>query len=105
MQFDTVNQFSATYARNHFKEVMDRVSEKGAQIVIRKSQPTILWIRLDEYEKSQNSAKPKKKKKFDLEEIRKNNTFYKYIGCMENDPDFKGLTSVQIAKKWTDYVD
>jgi len=39
------------------------------------------------------------------EEIRKNNTFYKYTGCMKNDPDFKGLTTKQILRKWTDYVD
>lgn len=45
------------------------------------------------------------RKEFNLEEIRKNNTFYKYRGCMKNDPDFKGLTAEQVLRKWTDYVD
>jgi len=42
-------------------------------------------------------------KKFNLEEIQKNNYFDKYSGCW--DKEFGNLTSVQIAKKWTDYVD
>jgi hypothetical protein len=60
---------------------------------------------MQEFEKLKNESKPKKHKKFNLEEIRKNSTFRKYRGCMADNPDFKGLTSVQIAKKWTDYVD
>lgn len=57
------------------------------------------------FQKTKMKTKKHTHKKFNLEEIQKNNPFYKYIGCWEDDPAFEGLTSVQIAKKWTDYVD
>lgn len=106
MQFDTSQQVSSTYARNHFSEIMDKARNEKMQIVTHRSEIPVIVIKMDDFEKiTAPPAKPKKHKKFDLEEIRKNSTFNKYRGCAKNDPDFKGLTSVQACKKWTDYVD
>lgn len=105
MKIDPSQQISATYARNNFKEMMNKVRDEGMQIIIHKSQPAVVVICLDDLQKMQETKKSQKKKKFDLKKIRENSTFNKYRGCMSNTPDFKGLTSVQIAKKWTDYVD
>ena len=106
MQFDSSQQVSSTYARNHFSEVMDKARNEKMQIVTHRSAIPVIVIRMDDFEKATTPpVKPKKYKKFDLEEIRKNSTFRKYRGCMENDPDFKGLTAKQALRKWTDYVD
>jgi len=105
MQFDSSQQVSATYLRNNASEIIDKAISEGIRVIVRRSKPVVIMLPVQEYEKLKNSASQKKKKKFNLEEIRKDNTFYKYIGCMEDNPDFKGLTSVQICKKWTDYVD
>lgn len=106
MNIDTSQQVSATYARNHFSEVMDKARNEGMQVVIHRSEIPVIVIKMDDFEKiTAPPAKPKKHKKFNLEEIRKNNTFYKYTGCLKDDPDFKGLTAKQALRKWTDYVD
>jgi prevent-host-death family protein len=105
MQFDSSQQVSATYLRNNASEVIDEAIKEGIRVIVRRSNPIVVMLPVQEYEKLKNPTKPKKKKKFDLEEIQKNNTFYKYTGCAKNDPDFKGLTAVQVCKKWTDYVD
>lgn len=105
MQFDISQQVSATYLRNNASEVIEGVIREGIRVIIRRSKPVVIMLPIQEYEKLKNQIKPRKKKRFNLEEIRKNNTFYKYTGCAKDDPDFKGLTSVQACKKWTDYVD
>jgi len=105
MQFDSSQQISATYLRNNASEVIDEAVKEGIRVIVRRSTPIVVMLPVQEYEKLKNPAKPKKKKKFDLEEIRKNNTFYKYTGCLKDDPDFKGLTAKQALRKWTDYVD
>lgn len=104
MNINTSQQVSATYARNHFSEVMDKARNEGMQVVIHRSEIPVIVIKMDDFEKiTAPPAKPKKHKKFNLEEIQRNNYFDKYIGCW--DKEFGDLTSVQIAKKWTDYVD
>lgn len=49
-----------------------------------------------------NNNKPKEK--ITLEELRKNSIFAEHVGCLEGvfPPE---MTSVEIAKHWTDYVD
>lgn len=105
-------QVSATYARNNFKEVNEKAVHEGMCIIMRKSTPFTVVLSVEEYERLQSSQaryeEYQKKlhaptKKMTLEELRKDTTFDKYVGCMKD--DFPGLTSVEIAKKWTDYVD
>jgi len=103
MDIPISKQVSATYARNHFKEVNDRAIKDGYCVIVRKSEPTTVVLSIDEYKKLYKRQRPKVKKKIDLEELRKSSIFEKHAGCMEN--DYPGLSSVQIAKKWTDYVD
>ena len=105
MKFDTSQQISATYLRKNTSEIINQTIKEGMSVIVRRSKPTVIMLSMQEFEKLKNESKPKKHKKFNLEEIRKNSTFRKYRGCMADNPDFKGLTSVQIAKKWTDYVD
>ena len=105
MEYALSQQVSATYLRNNTSAVIDEVMKEGIRVIVRRSKPIAIVLPIQEYENLKNPVKPKKRKKFDLEEIRKNNTFYKYTGCMKNDPDFKGLTTKQILRKWTDYVD
>jgi len=106
MQYDSSQQVSATYLRNNTSEVIDEAIKERIRVIVRRSTPVVIMLSVQEYENLKNPpAKPKKHKKFNLEEIRKNNTFYKYTGCAKNDPKFKGLTAVQACKKWTDYVD
>jgi len=108
MQFDSSQQVSATYLRNNASEVIDETIKEGIRIIVRRSTPVVVMLSAQEYENLKNppaKLKSKPRKKFNLEEIRKNNTFYKYSGCAKDDPDFKGLTAVQVCKKWTDYVD
>lgn len=105
MQFDTSQQVSATYLRNNASEVIDETIKEGIRIIVRRSTPVVVMLSAQEYEKIKNPpAKPKKYKKFNLEEIRKNSTFSKYMGCMK-DMYPKGMTSVQLQKKWAEYVD
>lgn len=105
-------QVTATYARNHFKEVSEKALKEGVCIIVRKSTPSTVVLSMAEYEKLQaayekweahKSKLEAPTKKITLEELRKDTFFDKYVGCMKN--DYLGLTSVEIAKKWTDYVD
>lgn len=105
MQIDTSQQVAATYARDHFKEILDKVVNEGMQIIIRKSQPSIVFIKLEDLKKLKEEAKPKKKKarKFDLDFIRKNNPFDQYAGCL--DKAYPGISSLELSKTWWKYVD
>lgn len=105
-------QVSATYARNNFKEVNEKAVHEGMCIIMRKSTPFTIILSVAEYERLQSSQSRYEEyqrklhapaKKITLEELRKNSVFKKFEGCMSD--DFPGLTSVEIAKKWTDYVD
>lgn len=106
MQIDTSQQVSATYARNHFKEVMNKARSEGMQVIIHKSEPSIVVIRLEDLKKikEQCGSAKKKTRKFDLDFIRKNSHFEKYAGCLDDKFD-KNLSSVEISKQWTKYVD
>lgn len=112
MNISLSQQVSATYARNHFKEVTDKVIKEGMQVIVRKSTPFAVVLSIAEFERLQAAQEKyeeyKKKlrepvKKMTLEELRKNSTFSKYAGCMQD--DYPGMTSVEVAKHWTDYVD
>lgn len=110
MNISLSQQVTATYARNHFKEVTEMALKKGLCFIMRKSKPATVVLSMEEYQKLQEKyeqwqkfKEPKIIKKITLAELEKNSTFDKYVGCMKN--DFPGLTSVEIAKKWTDYVD
>lgn len=105
-------QVTATYARNHFKEVAEKALKEGVCIIVRKSTPSTVVLSMAEYEKLQAAYEKWEAhknqleapaKKMTLEELRKDTFFDKYVGCMEN--DYPGMTSVEIAKRWTDYVD
>lgn len=108
-------QITATYARNHFKEVAEKALKEGVCIIVRKSTPSTVVLSMAEYEKLQAAYEKweahKNKlevpaKKMTLEELkmlRKNSVFAKHAGTMKD--SWPGLSSVEIAKKWTDYVD
>ncbi|MBT3864974.1 type II toxin-antitoxin system Phd/YefM family antitoxin [Candidatus Peregrinibacteria bacterium] len=51
MQIDTKNTVSATYVRNHFKEVTERVRKGAPQIIICKSKPTLVMISVEDLDK------------------------------------------------------
>lgn len=106
MQIDTSQQVSATYARNHFKEVMDKARTDGMQIIIHKSEPTMVLIKLEDFKKLKEANRPKKKKvrKFDLDFIRKNSYFEKYRGCLDKVYGTE-ISSTELSKKWAEYVD
>ena len=77
---------------------------------MRKSKPTTVVLSMAEYEKLQekemqwkNKIEPKARKEMTLEELNKDTYFDEHVGSMEN--VYPGLSSVEIAKKWTDYVD
>lgn len=103
MEINLSQQVSATYARNHFKEVNNKAIKEGMCIIVRKSEPVTVLLSFAEYEKMKNQKKTKIPKKITLEELRKNSIF-------ENIPSnfdkvFGNISSVELAKKWTDYVD
>lgn len=109
MDIKLSQQIPATYARNNFKKVIKKVMEDGMCIIIRKSKPVTVILSMAEYEKIKNTkeaaqeqARIKPRKKITAKEL-ENGKFSKYVGAWKN--PFPGLTSVQIAKKWTNYVD
>jgi len=103
MEYALSQQVSATYLRNNASAVIDEVMKEGIRVIVRRSKPIAIVLPIQEYENLKNPAKPKKHKKFDLKKLRENNYFDKYIGCW--DKEFGDLTSIQITRKWTDYVD
>lgn len=106
MNIKLSQQVSATYARNHFKEVTDKAIKEGMCVIMRKSKPVTVVLPIVEYEKIKTKAiksRPGKIKKITMKELRKDSTFDKHVGSMKDvHPE---LSSVEIAKKWTDYVD
>lgn len=77
---------------------------------MRKSKPATVVLSMQEYQKLKDRyeqwhemKEPKVTKKITLAELEKDSTFDKYVGSMKD--VFHGLSSVEIAKKWTDYVD
>lgn len=104
MNINISQQISATYARNHFKEVTERAIKEGICVIMRKSKPVTVVLSIDEFQKiTQKRSVQKKSSKISLKELREDNFLNDYVGCMKN--DFPGLSSVEISKKWTDYVD
>jgi len=84
---------------------MDTVRGGTPQVIIHKSQPGIIVMRIDDLKKLQEESKPKKKvRKFNLEEIRKNNPFYKYAGCLDKVYGTE-ISTVELCKRWAEYVD
>ena len=104
------SQVSATYARNHFKEVNDRAIKEGECFIVRDSKPVTVILSIDEYEniKRQRTRNPYKittRKKITLEELRKDNSFDKFGNAEKFRAKFGDIDSVTLAKHWTDYVD
>lgn len=106
-------QVTATYARNHFKEVTEKALKEGVCFVMRKSKPATVVLSIQEYQRLQEKyeqwqkhKEPKIQKKITLAELkamRENSIFAKHAGTMKD--LWPGLSSVEVAKKWTDYVD
>lgn len=103
MNIKLSQQVSATYARNHFKEVTDKAIKEGICVIMRKSKPVTVVLPIVEYEKIKTKAVDFKPKKITLKELRKNSIFDEHVGSMKD--IHPGLSSVEISKKWTDYVD
>lgn len=107
MNFKLSQQVSATYARNNFKAVNEKVLKEGMCVIIKKSQPVSVILSMKEYEKfkhDKNVKAIKPRKKMTLEELRKNSHFSKFVGIFDG-PEFEGKTSREILKMWTNYVD
>lgn len=107
MNIKLSQQVSATYARNHFKEVNEKALKEGFCVIMRKSSPLTIVMSMKEYGKLQNNLEVAKftaavKKKVAAKDL-KNGRFSEFVGSWKN--VYSGLTSVEIAKKWTDYVD
>ena len=75
MKFDTSQQISATYLRNNTSEIINQTIKEGMSVIVRRSKPTVIMLSMQEFEKLKNESKPKKHKKFNLEEIRKNSVY------------------------------
>ena len=109
MNISLSQQVSATYARNHFKEVSEKVLREGMCVIVKKSKPISVMLSMSEYETMMK--KYDAWSKFRAENFRKNiselnlenGRFSEFVGAWEN--PYPGLSSVEIAKKWTDYVD
>jgi prevent-host-death family protein len=108
MNIKLSQQVSATYARNNFKELTDKVLKEGMCVIVKKSKPITVVLSIEEFKKLKektvkNYYKTKVKKKITLEELRKNSYFGKYVGFFKD--KYKNISSVELAKRWTDYVD
>lgn len=103
MNIKLSQQVSATYARNHFKEVTDKAIKEGICVIMRKSKPVTVVLPIVEYEKIKTKTVDFKPKKITLKELRKNSIFDEHIGSMQD--AYPGLSSIEISKKWTDHVD
>lgn len=109
MDISISQQVSATYARNHFNEVTEKVLKEGICLIVRKSKPVSVYLSFNEYQKMQQknqTLEQLKKRNFSKEISKLNLTegrFSKYVGAWKN--PYPKLSSVEIAKKWTDYVD
>lgn len=106
MNIKLSQQVSATYARNHFKEVTNKAIKEGICVIMRKSKPVTVVLPIVEYEKIKTKAvesRPKKIKKITLEELRKNSTFHKYIGSLAK--EYPGKTALDLQHEWYKYVD
>lgn len=108
MNFKLSQQVSATYARNNFKAVNEKVLKEGMCVIIKKSQPVSVILSMKEYQKLKEKPEDfhavKVKKKMTLEELRKN-TRFDNLGNFFDGPEFKGKTAREISKMWINYVD
>jgi len=101
-------QVSATFARNHFKEVCDQVEQKGQCVIIKKSTPKFVILTISEYEKIQKRNYPKKPQKISLEELRNKSPFTKYnmAEWKQKAAQYFDKTSTKDLKKnWTNFID
>lgn len=101
-------QISATYARNNFKEINEKAIKEGMCIIVRKSKPVTVILSINEYLRLKNAqeteqAKKKPSRKMTLAQLRKNSTFEKYGGCMQD--DYPGMTALDLQHNWYKYVD
>ncbi len=102
MELSIKNQVSATYARNHFKEVTEKALEEGICVIVKKSKPITVILPIQKYYELQNS-KVGPQKKVSLQQLRKNPLFDDLKGKYEK--VFGNISPVELTRKWTDYVD
>lgn len=101
-------QVSATYARNHFKEINERAMREGLCVIVKKSKPITVVISFEEYQKLQKRQQPKKTKKMTLKELEEKSIFKKYSTgkwAKKMKEKYGNLTSVELQHKWAEYVD
>ena len=103
MEISLSQQVSATYARNHFKEVNEKAMREGICVIVHKSEPKTVILSMNEYQKLNKKQKPRVKKKMTLEELRENSVFDKYVGCLKG--LYPGKTALDIQHEWYKYVD
>ena len=110
MDISISQQVTATYARNHFREITEKALKEGKCFIMRGSQPSTVVLSMEEYRKLvikeeawKNRNEPKVVKKITLEELRKNSVFAKYPGCMKD--EYPGMTALDLQHNWYKYVD
>lgn len=108
MNISINQQVTATYARNHFKEVNNRAIEEGMCVIMRKSKPVTVILSVEEYERMLVKEKAWEmrhapKKKITLEELKKDSFFSKYAGCLQD--EYPGKTALDLQHEWYKYVD
>ncbi|OGJ42274.1 hypothetical protein A3B60_01935 [Candidatus Peregrinibacteria bacterium RIFCSPLOWO2_01_FULL_39_12] len=108
MNISLSQQVSATYARNHFKEVTEKAVKEGICVIVWKSKPVTVIIPMDEYLKLKNAEKIEQDKrkpprKMTLAQLRKDSFFEKYAGCMKD--EYPGMTAMEWQHNWYKYVD
>ncbi len=104
-------QVSATYARNHFKEVNNLALKNGLAVIINKSKPSIAMLPFSEYEKIQtklqayekNQPTTKPSKKITLKELRKDSIFTNIEESFNK--TYPGKTALDIQHEWYKLTD
>lgn len=99
------SQVSATYARNHFKEINDRAIKEGKCFIVRDSKPVTVVLSIAEYNNLQAPVAKTSVKKMTLRELKKCNYFDGFADISKYQKAFGDISSVELCKRWTDYVD
>lgn len=103
MNIQLSQQISATYVRNNFKEVNEKVIREGFCVIVRKSKPVTVLLSMKEYEKLKNFTLEKPRVKLSKNELEKKSIFNKHIGFLKK--DYLNTNSVELQHNWTKYVD
>jgi prevent-host-death family protein len=103
MNIQLSQQISATYVRNNFKEVNEKVIREGFCVIVRKSKPVTVLLSIKEYEKLKNFTIEKPRVKLSKSELEKKSIFNKHIGFLKK--DYPNTNSVELQHNWIKYVD